>query len=244
MEPTKKYKNPPIIEAVFELFYESSNWSSVIPGIFYNKIDNNYPKISQVQKGVGISVGNKGIQIAPGLNDMTQFKSLDDSSIIQLSSGLLTVNKLPKYNGWDNYKKNILDAVEAFKQVVKIDKCTRVGLKTINKIDIGEHSFHHFRQHFNVYPHIPDGIINDLNSIQLTLESPLDNKTEIQALTFSTLKREPEYSAPTLFQIYFTKIKDVDLTSLENWLESAHESIHNSFEKSLTEECKKCFDNV
>ena len=242
MATTKKYKNPPLTEAVFELFFETSNWSPAIPGIFYNKVQKKYPIISQSSGGFGISFGPKGIQLGPGNNDLTQFKSKDGSSIIQLSNNLLTVNKLPEYGGWESYKRMILEALNTLKEVLEIDKVNRVGLKTINKIDIKVHTYENFKRHFNVYPVLPKA--PNTSSIQLNYETPLNDDSDILAISLATLNKEKGYEAPTLFQLYFTKIKNVKIQEIEDWIESAHKNLHKAFDDSLTEQCKKSFDSV
>lgn len=241
MAKTKKYNNPPLTEAVFELFFESSNWSPAIPGIFYSKVQKKYPIISQSPGGFGISFGPKGLQLGPGNNNLTQFKSKDGTSIIQLSNNLLTVNKLPEYGGWESYKLMILKALDVLKEVLDIKKVNRIGIKAINKIEINKHTYENFKDFFTVYPLLPEG--SNISSIQLNYETPV-NSDDILAISLATLNKEKGYEAPTLFQLYFTKIKNVSIQEIEDWIEIAHEHLHNAFEISLTEKCKKSFDNV
>jgi len=244
MIETKKYKKPPLTEAVFELFFNSSNWSPAIPGMFYNLVKDKYPIITQSPGGFGVSFGPGSIQMGPGNNDLTQFKSTDGSSIIQLSNNLFTVNKLPEYGGWNSYKALILEAVENLKKVLDLTKLNRIGLKAINKIDVKSHTYENFTNFFNVYPRIPDGLTPNINSIQLNFETPIEINKEILAVSLATLNREKDYEAPVLFQIYFTKIRDVEVDEVEEWVEIAHKHLHNAFDLSLTKNCKDTFDNV
>jgi uncharacterized protein (TIGR04255 family) len=241
MTKTKKYLNPPLVEAVFELFFESSNWSPAIPGIFFSKVQKKYPVISQSPGGFGVSFGQKGLRIGPGNNDLTQFKSHDGTSVIQLSNNLLTVNKLPEYSGWDSYKLMILEALDVFKEVLDVTKVNRIGLKSINKIEVHKHSYESFKEFFTVYPALPEG--SNTNSIQLNYETPI-NPDNILAISLATLKKEKGYEAPTLFQLYFTKIKNAKLQEVDDWIEIAHENLYNAFDASLTEKCKNSFDDV
>ena len=78
MDKTRKYKNPPLVEAVFELFYEASNWNPAIPGEFYSLINKDYPVITQSPSRFGVAFGAKGIQIGSGSNELTQYKSRDN----------------------------------------------------------------------------------------------------------------------------------------------------------------------
>ena len=240
---TKKYKNPPLTEAIFELFYESSNWSPATPGEFYNLIRDDYPIISQAGGGFGVSFGTKGIQIGSGSNDLTQYRSKDNHSIIQLSPNLFTVNRLPQYKGWESYKEMIIQAIGFLTKILDIARISRVGLRTINKVDIGQHTYENFKRVFNVYPVIPNESIEGIvNSIQLNYETQVVDNTEVLAVNLATLRKEAGYKAPTQFQLYYTRMEDLTLNEVDSWLEVAHEHLHKTFETTLTEESKSSFD--
>lgn len=242
MKTTKKFKNPPLIEAVFELFYQASNWNPATPGIYYSKVNKNYPVITQSGAGFGIALGAQGVQIGSGNNNLTQFKSQDNSSIIQLSSNLFTVNKLPKYKGWESYKEMILEAVELLSSTIDIQKINRIGLRAINKLDVKSHSLENFKRSFNVYPNMPEGIVNDFNSLQLNFETPFPDN-EVLALNFATLRKEAGYDAPVQFQLYYTKLSTIDKNSIEKWLDNAHMQLQIAFDHIVTTEKKGEFDN-
>ena len=239
-----KYKKPPLVEAVFELFYESKNWSTVIPGVFYNEVKDRFPKISQNQGGFGISFDNKQIRIGGGNPDLVQYRNNGGDSIIQLSPNLLTVNKLPVYKGWEYFMENIQFAIRALENVLDVEKVNRIGLKTLNKIDIKDESLESFKKHFNIYPSYPNSVVKRLSSIQMNLESPIVEGSEYLGLSIETIRKEPNFVAPVLFQIYVTKVNGIEKDSIGTWLESAHTILNNSFEESLTEEIKGEFEHV
>lgn len=240
----KKYNNPPLVEAVFEIFFSSSEWSPATPGLFYSEIKDKFPHISQNQGGFGISFDNKGIKIGSGNRYITQFKNQNKDTIIQLADNLLTVNKLPEYHGWEFYIEIINYATEALHKVLRIDQYNRLGLKTINKIEVNKHSYENFKKYFRILPSIPDDNVKEnLNSFQLNFESPLIEQKEILAISLATLREEPKYKAPVMFQIYMTKTREID-KDFSSWLEHAHKKISETFENGLTKECKKNFDNV
>lgn len=240
---TRKYKYPPITEAVFEIFFQAENWSPATPGAFYSLVKDQYPIITQSGNRFDISLGSDGVRIGSGNNNLTQFKSKDNSSIIQLSNNLMTVNKLPLYTGWESYSKMIHDAVKHLHEVLIIKEIKRVGLRTINKIDITSHTYENFRKSFNAYPHIPDNAHEHVNSIQLNYEAPLNKSDEVLSVNLNTLKSDKEYKAPVLFQLYYTKLNGLKISNLNKWLDEAHYQINNTFEKVVTVEQKKAFDD-
>jgi uncharacterized protein (TIGR04255 family) len=245
MTENKKYLKPPLVEAVFEMFYRTTEWSPVIPGIFYNEIKNNFPIITASQSGFGISFDPKGFKIGGASGEMTQYKSEGNDTIVQLSSNLLTVNKLPEYVSWESYKATIDSTIMAFRKIFNKIEINRIGLRFINKIDIGDsHSFTNFKKYFDVYPIIPNNITKELNSVQLSFESPIIKDIEILAISLATIKKEAKYNSPVLFQLYITRIKDIIGINIEEWIEKAHLELRDTFENSITKLCKKEFDNV
>jgi uncharacterized protein (TIGR04255 family) len=245
MNKITKYNNPPLVEAVFELFFQTTNWNPVIPGLFYNEIKEIFPKITSNQTGFGFILDPQGIKIGGGNSDMTQYKNEEGNTIAQLTSGFLTINKLPKYNDWTSFKETIFFVIDALKRTLPPFETIRLGLKFINKIDIGSsHSYENFKKHFEVIPLIPKNFNNNLGSIQINLESPIIPDTEILALSLVSLKKEPNYNAPIMFQLYYTRIKDVTSVVIENWIQEAYLRLYETFDNSLTKSCKNGFNNI
>jgi uncharacterized protein (TIGR04255 family) len=243
MDKTYKYKNSPLVEAVFEYFFHSAEWTSIIPGLFYSEIKDKFPNISQNKGGFGVTFDGKGFKIGGGNSDLTQYKNIEGNTIIQLTSNMLTVNKLPKYEGWESFIEIIVYAVESLKKILNINKVERIGLKSLNKIDINIHSLENLKKYFTIYPVIPLQYENNLKSIQLNIETPIIENKEILAILLATLQKEPHYQAPVMFQLYTTRIADVQ-PDYRAWLEKAHLTLYDSFNQSLTTEAKKQFDNV
>lgn len=240
-ENTPTYKNPPLTEAIFELFFESENWTPAVPGLFFSSVNNDYPIITQAQNGIGLILGPGGIQIDSGNNALTQYKSADGSNIIQLSNGLLTVNKLPEYSGWSSYRDSILAAINKLQKLVTIKKINRIGLKTLNKIDIKAHSFSEYKKFYTILPSFPTELNYDWSSIQMNFEVPKNEGNDILAISITTILKEPKFDAPTLMQLYFTRTKNADSTNLQEWIEDAHLNLKQLFESSLTAYCKQNF---
>jgi len=241
MTKTHKYKNPPLTEAIFELFFESEGWTPATPGLFYSSVSKDYPIISQTQNGLGFILGPGGFQVETGGNQLTQYRSNDGSSIIQLSNGLLTVNKLPEYSGWESYRESILDAINKLQGLVKIKKVIRLGLKTLNKIDIKSHSFSEYKKYYTILPTFPESLNFDWKSIQMNFELPKNEENDILAISITTILKEPKFEAPTLMQLYFTRTKNADKVSPQKWIEDAHLNLKQLFESSLTDYCKQNF---
>jgi uncharacterized protein (TIGR04255 family) len=236
MEKKKIYKNPPLTEAVFEIFFENSSWNTVIPGVLYSKIKEKYPIFVSNEIPFEIAIDNKPQQLSFGI---TQFRNKENGNeIIQIANNFLSVNQVPEYYGWDQFKLRIKYAVENLFTVIPDIKITKIGLRAINKIDIVEHT--RYADYFEIKPITPDFKLNS-STIVLKLEYPIISDQEFLTISINTLKPELDYKAPVLFQIAQLCINNVPKDYLD-WLENAHTKIKTVFESSLTESCKKSFD--
>jgi uncharacterized protein (TIGR04255 family) len=242
MKKNKKYNNPPLVEVIFEVFYSSNSWSAIIPGLFYNEIKERFPNVSQ-NLGIGISLDGKGLKIGNGNGDLSQFKNEKNDSLIQLSNNILTIHKLPKYEGWDSYLETIEFVLKAFHKIIKPEKILRLGLKSLNKIDIKTASIEGLSNNIKIYPSIPETqhFNSNFNSLQLNFEFPINHNKELISIQIATLKKEPSYEVPVLLQIYILRTADFDLDFIE-WLSNSHNILIETFENSLTNTCKKTFD--
>lgn len=241
MNQNIKYKKPPLVEAVFELFFFTKNWNSAVPGLFYNEIKDEFNKINTSTNGIDFQINNGQISFGK-VPELTQFRNESSDTVIQLSNNLLTINKLPEYQNWETYFKLIKKILEKFEKVIGDFEIKRLGLKFINKINIGDVlNYNHFKNVFNIYPILPDGCEADLKTISLNLEYPDADEKEITAITLNTLRAETGYDAPVLFQLYELRIKEFDI-EVDEWISNAHKKLIGFFEKSLKMEIKKSFN--
>lgn len=246
MDITHKYKNPPLTEAVFELFFNTNSWNATIPGLFFEKIKDRFPDIVQPQNGVGIEIGGNAFQIGGHNPDIIQYKNSSGNTIVQLSKNMLTVNKVPKYEGWEVFIDDILYVVSTLNSALSNVGATRMGLRYLNKMDIGKHSLSDFKKYFKIYPYgLPSDEEEKVNAINFLLEYPVVEDREFFSLQFATLRKEPNYNAPVHFDLYITRVKDIaELTNnYKDWLEKAHSLMNERFRSILTELSLKKIDD-
>jgi uncharacterized protein (TIGR04255 family) len=240
MEPGKQFKNPPLIEVVFEIIYNTKNWGPIVPMLFYEKIKDLLPVVGQ-NTGFGFELSKQSFKLQGGPDNITQFKNKDNDTIVQLSNRLFTVNKLPIYTGWESYFDIIQQAYNVFREVLPEVNIDKIGLKAINKIDIQKHHLDEVKKYFNYYPTLPKNIGKNTSSIEMVVETPIQENEEILALRLQTIKKEPDYEAPVLFQYYVLRIANIPEDILE-WASNAHGLIRDTFDKSLTSLSKEKFD--
>ncbi|QGY44126.1 TIGR04255 family protein [Maribellus comscasis] len=240
MEPGKQYKNPPLVEVVFELFFNSKDWQPIVPILFYDKIKTVLPKVGQ-NSAVNIELNKKSLRLLGGNENIYQYKSNDGSTLVQLSDRLFTVNKLPPYHGWESFYNTIKIAYSFFKEIMPEVDIEKVGFRTINKIDVGDHNLGKIKEHFNYYPVLPENVDNNTSSVDLRVENSIVPNEEVLALKLQTIKQEPGYVAPVLFQYYVLRIEKVP-NDVMGWVSNAHSVVRETFSKSLTNHSKQKFD--
>jgi uncharacterized protein (TIGR04255 family) len=240
MNATHKFINPPLVEAVCEIAFSTKEWSPVIPGLFYNAIKSQFPIIQSAP--IVNPLNQIRINFPPNIvNPFTQFWNNERDTLIQLSNNMLTINKLPKYDCWENYYSTICNAYKELKNVLNIENVSRVGLRTINKIDIENHSLEQLKKYLNISPSLPVIIGDPCNSIQMNFEFPLISNEDILALSILTLKSEPNYQAPLMFQLNMLKINNI--INIEDWIQKAHDKLYDVFVSCLTQSSINKFNN-
>ncbi len=139
----KRYKNPPIEEAVVEfLFVPGQEWDLTIPGKLHehHEIKRQYPGKPRTQKFVTESA----VQTGPGqplkmaVREGIRIQLVDDlgQNLISLGTDVLSVNLLRPYpeDGWESFRPRIETALCAYSEVAKPIGVSRIGVRYVNKI--------------------------------------------------------------------------------------------------------------
>lgn len=105
----RKYKKPPVVEALCEIFFDGSQWDSTLPGLFFERIKNDYPRKKELEQ-IGVEVnGSKDVQGSRVLrgNQRIQFIKNDGSQLVQVEKDLLVINQLRPYPRFEDWKPKI-----------------------------------------------------------------------------------------------------------------------------------------
>ena len=107
----KKYKNPPLIEALCEFYFPpetSQDFESII-NLLNEKIQISFPKKFRLQlQASQINIDNSGTPIVTEqLLPLVRFQSSSEQVLIQLGQNLLTVNHLKPYTSWEEFLPSV-----------------------------------------------------------------------------------------------------------------------------------------
>jgi|SRR3990172_890574 len=245
---SKKYKNPPIVEALCEVqFVPGQPWDYTVHGLFYEKISKEFPE-KQQQMGIGIKLsqvsGTIQHEVLPAPDKM-QFISQDKAALVQVGTDLLVVNRLKPYNGWEHFKPLIQNNLNKFMEVAKPKDFKRIGLKYINKIDIPGQTFR-LQDYFNYYPLIPKELPQTHGPFNARVEFLYENLRDRLLLTIGTFVAEAPNTVSILLDLDYVMNtpEKLPLNMFDSWLENAHSAIEKTFEACLTGKCKDLFEEM
>lgn len=103
---SRSYANPPVVEALCELFTAGSAWDPTIPGLFYAHVREQFPKRRQARDmGLELEFGPEATaaRLTRG-EPRSQFSREDGSRMIQVAPDLVVVNQLRPYPAFEDWR--------------------------------------------------------------------------------------------------------------------------------------------
>lgn len=153
MSERRRYRNPPIEEAVSEFrFKPGQSWDSAIPGKLRSELSNEYAGKPQQGSIVEVELGSQE-GVSPNLRlhqklARTQLVSQDGKRMVGVGPDVLSIHMLrpyqnpfdPEASGWNEFEPRISDALKTYWKVSKPVGVHGIGIRYINKIVIPENS--------------------------------------------------------------------------------------------------------
>ncbi len=153
MEQRRRYKNPPIEEALCELrFRPGQDWDLTMPGRLHGEIRDDYPgkprQQNVVEAALQTQVGQPpNVMFREGVVKV-QLVTEDGTRMVALGPDVLSVHMLrpyqdpaaPEKSGWDEFRPRLESALDAYWRVVEPVGVHRIGIRYINKIVVPQQS--------------------------------------------------------------------------------------------------------
>ena len=242
----KKYKNPPVVEALCEFqFISDKPWDLTLPGLIYEKVKGEFP-VKQQQIGIGVQFRptERGLEhkVEPA-PPRIQFHKEDKTALIQVAPNLLVVNQLKPYPTWDKFKAMILKNFNIYEEVAQPKAFRRIGLRYINIIEFNKAQIE-LKNYSQFYPFIPDTLTQPYDSFLTRVEFPYEDAKERLILTLaSVVPKKPNVISVLLDLDYVMATPEyVSLHDVSEWLEKAHERIEDAFEVCITDKAREIFE--
>lgn len=232
-----QYKNPPIIESVFEIFFSAKvPWSEelknsllkAVPKKFHGKVENlNFHSID-LNVAAGQPITAKSSQPTPRVRCWTESKD----RMLQFGPDMVAINAFPRYSTIEDYLPELLAFFEVVATQMKVERVNWLGQRFINQIKTPENVAP--TDLFEVYPNLPELVRSNHPPFALQVETAKDaNKSIVLNLEYKGLeKNEHVY----MLDIYmksqgFSAVRKDDIMK---WMMSSHSGAIETFESSLT----------
>lgn len=241
----RTYKNPPIIEALCEFFFEGSKWDTTSPGLFYEKIKEEYPRkhtgdYTEVEVDFppeGTAIKTRRIEKA-----RTRFIRPDSSAQVQLACNLLVFNQLRPYPKFKEWKPKALEAFSVYKELCQPEKICKIAVRYINQILIPYETFP-MEDYFLLYPKLPVTISEVHGRFSMSLEIPIQ-ENHLTIVTFGTASPEGPGRQKFVLDIYDVIQSPIPFDMTEDLIIQSHDNIERTFENSITDKLRDLFGEV
>ncbi|MBK8987370.1 MAG: TIGR04255 family protein [Chloroflexi bacterium] len=239
----RNYKSPPLIEALCEFRFINKHWDMTMPGLFYQKVKDDFPTIRE--KNVVEMLVNQqqpGQEVHGVMTPRIQFINHNESALLQLGPGILIVNCLRPYPSWPNFKELIFQTLAQYKEITSTVELERIGLRFINKIDLPLDK--ETKTQFNYYPHLPALPANEPKNFLLRTELDFEQSNGVLVLTLAIVPPEKDDVKSLILDLDFVSLHADRLTfeTIESWVESAHHNIETAFEASIMDSLRVTFE--
>jgi uncharacterized protein (TIGR04255 family) len=250
MAKKNQYKNPPLVEVFCEFFFqppEEAEWDVLLLTRFWNKIRTAFPKRENLKAGIEVSVregeGSPKVRFGPP-TPQYRFRSADNKTLVQIGENLLAVNRLPPdYEGWGKFEPVVASSFSHYLQVWKPSKLVRAAVHYIDKIDIPKREIE-LADYFTLYPVFPEKPKTLVTNVLLSYEAKGANEGDVVVFTMKQMPSANPHGVSffVTFDYVATGGLALKVESVKRWITNAHDHLHELFENTFTNECKKLWD--
>ncbi len=197
---SRRYRDPPVVEALSEIYFAGSVWDMTVPGQFYERVRKGFPKKEQVDAmGLELQLGPQQAEarMTPG-QPRVRFSREDGSRMVQLARDLLVVNQLRPYSHFEQWRPLVLEMLSLYRELARPSGIERLGLRYINNVVIPHERFR-MEKYFRIYPEVPG---DEHGSFLMRLQLPALHAGHNLIVTFGTALPEREGSLAELLDLY------------------------------------------
>lgn len=253
MAERRRYKNPPIEEALCEFrFAPGQDWDPTIPGKLQTKLCDAYSGKAREQKtvqvGFGIQDGKPfNLQYSEGL-ERVQLVTNNGKRMVGVGPDVISVHMLRPYqqpdcpgsSGWDEFKRRISAALDAYWQVVESGGVRRIGIRYTNKIIIP--STARVEEYLKCAAFEIDGLPGDYSNFMSRAEYSYPDKERL-ILSCGLISAPPEHMALLLdFDVIWENAEPVPKEKALKMANDLRTWEREAFEAVITDKTRELFD--
>lgn len=239
MTKDRRYRNPPVVEALCEVYLTGSVWDDAVPGQFYDRVKQRFPSKRQreIQEAqFSFSAAGEAAAAIRKLPPWIQFMTEKEDRMIQLARDLLVVNQLRPYPYFEDWEPAIYSALEVYRELAKPEAVARLGVRYINRVVIPQFQVR-MEDYFTLYPRLPKEMGDEHGSFLLRVEVPDKSSNHTVVITFASASADNPGETAFLLDLYdvFQPTEPFALDTLQCEVKRAHENIITAFEGSITD---------
>ena len=245
--PERVYLNPPVVEALCEVFFTSTSWDDSTPDRFFEEFKVEFPKRQKrIFNEARVTVDNdEAVAEVTQLPTWEVFLTESEDRLIQISDKHITFNQLKPYRPFGEWENHFYDALSVYKELTSPQVIERLGVRYINKIEIPGRRIT-MEEYFTIFPVLPKGSEGFHGPFMIRCNIPQSAENHVLTMIFSTIEPDETIADKQFFlldlQVQMLIGKHLDEVELKNQIRLAHESAVNAFEGSITDNLRTLFD--
>ncbi len=243
-EGTKRhYDEPPLEEAIFELFVPPAESWSAEQGEKLAKLLPAYAGKRETLEDLNVFFRlGPGQSVAQGVNPgarRLRLWSQDQTRAVQLGAEMCTHNVRKPYGHFEDHLDAMKELFAAYLEVMKPQQLGWVGQRYLNIVKLPADSSP--SAFFQMYPHLPPELPQAHRPFAVQVETASFEQGST-VVNLALLEFTPEAAVYTI-DIYARSDDTValDVDSVVGWQNRAHASIGKSFELTITDEARRLF---
>jgi uncharacterized protein (TIGR04255 family) len=245
----RHYENPPVVEALAEIFFAGSEWRPSVPGRFYERVKDRFPeegRRDQVGLQLSVSPEQADWRLERGA-PRSLFVSADQSQMVQVAPELLVHNQLHPsqerpYPHFEEWRPAVMEMLALYRELAKPKSIERLGLRYLNKIAIPASRFS-MGDYFALYPYVPPDLAEEHGDFIMRIQIPSLHEGHDLLVTFGSAPSEQEAATAFLLDLYdvAAPVDPDDDRSIEQRFDQAHDNIIHAFEHAITPTARALF---
>ncbi len=207
----------------------------------YEKLRDSYPNDPSVAEPDAAHAGGAGRDS----NAQVVLSTVDNLKQVRFGESTVSVVILAPYNGWDEFKPRIRQAIAAFMKVTEPTSVSRIRMRYRNLIRIPGESFY-FNEYFNISLNYPDEIPKlfswHYNGLRADYK---DNENTSLQLIFSSADSDGEGRIGTLLDIAAIRRnvhEPMAIGAIMKIINDLKLRVSNTFESMITDKTRALFN--
>lgn len=247
--PSKKYANPPIVEAMVEVrFASQKEWTDETLARVTQVVQKRYPGKPRRQTRFDIQAKVNGDDLSTESAvtfHQALFPSEDGLSIVGVGAGQISVHVLAPYLGWEKFLPLVKEAVEMYASEARPDGVSLVGVRYIDQISLPVTAEKPVESFFTCFPKSPSAMPSALDAFHFVTQSRDVERDFSAVLTLASVPTTmPSPRQVVLFDLNLVRIfagLPANIGDVERHAEFLHAQQKTIFEACITEKTRELF---